>query len=310
MIPLAAVLLASTLYAGPEVAVAPPPRDAQPYVQLIGDVAASEDVALVVWRDGVALRGARVDRDGNTLDAAPLLIAYAPWDGVWVARGTTNWLVVPWQPDRLEATIVEDDGTVRRSMLLATHPAWPRVAFDGTTYLVAWHSSTQMGRIFATRITAAGDVVESEIMLTGGPLDIIDLLPSPGGGFVLVGQYGGVVATRFDAELRAVSQTTLHPENITYDAIAALEPDGGVAIAWRTADAVYVKHDRTETTTVPRERETQRGSWGGSTAASPSSSAKDAFPTWRRMDTTSSSRGTTASRRFDGSCATARCPSR
>jgi hypothetical protein len=247
----APILLASILLVGPEVPIGEPPRDAQPYVQRIGDVAAGDDLALVVWRDGTALRGARVDRDGNTLDASPLLIAYAPWEGAWVARGTTNWLVVTWQVDRLEATIVEDDGTVRQSMLITDRPAWPRVAFDGSTYLVAWHSPTQMGRIFAARISAAGDLVENEIPLTGTPLGIIDLLAAPGGGFVLVGQYGEVVATHFDPELHAVSRTTLHPENIAYDAIAALEPNVGVAIAWSAGDAVYLKRHGRETISVP-----------------------------------------------------------
>jgi hypothetical protein len=227
-------LLASTLHAGPEVAIAEPARDAQPHVQVVGDIAASDDLALVVWHDGTVLRGVRVDRDGNTLDAVPLLIAYAPWEGAWVARGATNWLVATWGPDRVVATIVEDDGTVRPSIPISADTGWPRVAFDGNAYLLAWYTPTQRGRILGARISADGEILENDILLP--PFLIVDLLPAAGGGFVWVGQQAEVVAFRLDAQARAMSGTTLWRAPIPHDAAATLEPDGKVVLGWKESD--------------------------------------------------------------------------
>jgi len=234
MIPVAILLLASTLLAGPERVVSEPAHDAQPYVQTASDVAASDDAALVVWQEGTTLRGVRVDRDGNTLDAVPLLIAYAPWEGAWVARGATNWLVATWGPDRVAATIVEDDGTVRPSIPISADTGWPRVAFDGHAYLLAWYSPTQRGRILGARIGSDGELLENDILLP--PFLIVDLLPAAGGGFVLVGQQAEVVAFRLDQQARAVSGTTLWPAPIAHDAVAALEPDGKVVLGWKEPD--------------------------------------------------------------------------
>jgi hypothetical protein len=239
MLVAAALLLASTLHAGPELPVSEAVRDAQPYVQTVEDVAAGDETALVVWREGHAVRGARVDRDGQTLDAVPLLIAYAPWEGAWVARGATNWLVVTSGPERIEATAVADDGTVGEPIVIATTLGIPRVAFDGNAYLVAWYDVTRQARIFGTRISAAGQVLESDIPITSANEAIIlDLLPDAGGGFVLVGQQAEVLAIRLDAQAREAGRTALMPTIIWYDPAVGIDGEGHLLLGWRDSEGL------------------------------------------------------------------------
>lgn len=63
---LSLLLLASALHAGPERSITPPVANASPYGQLVHDVAAGDDAALIVWEEDYQMfAAARVDREGR-----------------------------------------------------------------------------------------------------------------------------------------------------------------------------------------------------------------------------------------------------
>lgn len=240
MIPVAMLLLASALHAGPESPVSPPTRDSQPYVQSVARVAAGEDAALVVWGEGSEVRAARVDRNGATLDEVPLLIGYTPWRQASVARGTTGWLVAWFGPAGIEAKTVADDSTQGPAMNISTEtgPAW--VAFDGTSFLIAW-TNDQL-EIRGTRISASGQLIESAFPLSPERRRIVDLFPAQGGGFVLVTAAADVVALQFDEEGRQVSRRVLWTSGL-FSVAAGIEANDRIVLGWTIDGDAYVKRE-------------------------------------------------------------------
>ncbi len=239
------LLLASTLHAGPELPVSAPIRNAQPHVQRVEDVAGDDGRALVVWREDALVRGVRVDRTGMTLDAAPLLIAYASWEYARVARGATNWLVATAGSDRVEARLVSDDGAVGPVIPIAASAGVPDVAFDGNGYLVAWWD-VNASRVLATRISAEGEVLGSAIPLADSTI-FRAVFPAAGGGFVVVVQKENVEAIRHDAQAHEVSRTVLMPTIEWRDPVFGLDAAGHVVIGWHDAfDVAYIKREGAE----------------------------------------------------------------
>ncbi|HEY0160788.1 MAG TPA: hypothetical protein VGF28_26115 [Thermoanaerobaculia bacterium] len=153
------LLLAAVLHAGPERSVAPPTADASPYGQLVRDVAAGDDLALIVWEeDYQKFAAARVDRDGRRLDARPIVLAI----GDQAARGRGNWLVIGHRDSKITGQLVSEDGTAGAPFTIGEADVVERVrvAFDGTHFLVVWNLTHAFR---AARLDANGNIVERGI---------------------------------------------------------------------------------------------------------------------------------------------------
>jgi hypothetical protein len=146
--------------------------------QAAPQIATDDTTAFVVWydrRNGTswAIYGARVDADGNLLDPAGILIADA---GTYdpnpdVGFDGTNYLVV-WHynesgdPYNIYGARVSKQGIVLDTEPFAISEATggqmnPRVAFDGTNYLVVWYDSRSGSSydIYGTRVAQDGTVL-------------------------------------------------------------------------------------------------------------------------------------------------------
>ncbi|MEO0107555.1 MAG: hypothetical protein ABIK62_00030 [candidate division WOR-3 bacterium] len=141
---------------------------------------------LVVWEDRrngqMDIYGARLAPDGTVLDPDGILISGATglqWRSD-VAFDGTNWLVV-WQDSRsgqgydIYASRVSQDGRVLDTAGLAVCTAqqgqWsPKVAFDGTRYLVVWEDPRSGAReVYGARVAIDGAVLDtSGICIAGG----------------------------------------------------------------------------------------------------------------------------------------------
>ena len=123
--------------------------------------------------------GARVDRTGRLLDPFGIEIAIAPGAGrPEVAFDGTSYLVV-WQerrgsaPEirgaRVSTTGVPLDTRSFAISLGESRAYAPKVAFDGTNYLVVWYE-TNGGSVRGVRVTPAGGVLdEGDLELSSGP---------------------------------------------------------------------------------------------------------------------------------------------
>jgi len=139
-------------------------------------LASDGDVTLVVWGNTGTLHGARVRRDGTVVDAAPLVLA--PRDGVskWapsVAFGGGVFLVA-WEEyssttstDIFCKTVTPEGVISETSTPLAVEPNGqnrPSVAFDGTSFLVAWEdrrADVSNGDIYARRVRPDGTAIDA-----------------------------------------------------------------------------------------------------------------------------------------------------
>ncbi|HYK02692.1 MAG TPA: hypothetical protein VE974_13120 [Thermoanaerobaculia bacterium] len=179
---LTSLILAATLHAGPELAVSEPLPNASPYRQFVGEIAASDDVALIAWLEEDHVAAARVDRDGRPLDARPIALSSGPaYTRPSVARGTNEWLAVWSEEDVIVGRFIGDDGTAGERLTIAplAFRTPPYVVFDGTHYLVAWMASN---RIVGARLTADGQVVEvKELARTEGSYADFELVSLPSG---------------------------------------------------------------------------------------------------------------------------------
>jgi hypothetical protein len=147
-----------------------------------GDSDTTTDVAfdgtnwLVVWASE-GIRGARVSSGGAVLDTTPILIddsvGHENYPRV-ADDGGTSWLVV-WEDRRgtsdnldIYGARVRADGTVRdpagiRIAGAAADQRYPRVAHDGTNWLVVWEDNdgTQLST-HGTRVDPSGSVLEPQ----------------------------------------------------------------------------------------------------------------------------------------------------
>jgi hypothetical protein len=166
------LLLAASLFLGPERAVSTPLPNASPYHQSITDAAAGGDVALAVWlEEWSTVRAMRIDRDGRQLDARPLVLANRTVfrSRPAVARGNGRWLVVWLEDTQILGCFVDDDGRVG-SLLTILPAATERVAtvatvhvaFDGTRFLVVCAGDPQSAAVY---VSADGSVLGSAIPL-------------------------------------------------------------------------------------------------------------------------------------------------
>ena len=154
------------------------------YVPAAGDqalprIATDDTTAFVVWydrRNGTSydIYGARVDEDGNVLDPGGILIghcgSYDPY--VDVAFDGTNYLVVWHNAETSGQYDIYGMRVSKEGELLDAEPFFisdatgaqmsPKVAFDGTNYLVVWYDSRSGSYdIYGTRVTQNGTVLNS-----------------------------------------------------------------------------------------------------------------------------------------------------
>jgi len=143
-------------------------------------IATDDTTAFIVWydrRNGTTydIYGARVDKDGNLLDPAGILIArgnsFDPYPSI--GFDGTNYLVV-WGYRASGSSTYDIYGTrvSKQGIILDTEPfaiseatgaqMSPQVAFDGTNYLVVWYDSRGgTYDIYGTRVAQDGTVLNS-----------------------------------------------------------------------------------------------------------------------------------------------------
>jgi hypothetical protein len=250
---LTAFVLAATLHRGAEVPVTEPVPNASPYRQTIGAVAASHDVALLVWVEEQQLGAVRMDRDGKRLDARPIALSSAPVHArPDVARGANKWLAV-WSEGyvdsfTLAARFVDDQGVAGDGFTLAElpFPVRPRIAFDGTHFLVAW---SEEGVMRGARLTAAGQLVEVKELARAraryGEFDLVAL----SSGFALVTVHFAendftVEALRFTTAAELYSYTWLdHTTSAQLGSLFALADGDTLVAVWASTNGLFVARE-------------------------------------------------------------------
>jgi hypothetical protein len=226
---IAPLLLATSLFLGPEHAVSVPLRDASPYEQRVTSAAASDDTALVVWTDADGLRGVRIDRDGRQLDAAAIDIDHGlGFTGLpFVARGTDRWLVAWADQAQVKARFVLDDGSVGALLPIpleltgsAAIPA-VRAAFDGQQFLL----------LLAEENGSTAVLLDEQGQILGGKfsvaaieqgLDTIEVLATPSGFAVVFSQWFHDVP---EDEHYTIRLLRLHPDGTQSGSIQSLHTD-------------------------------------------------------------------------------------
>jgi hypothetical protein len=250
---LTALVLAATLHRGAEVPVTEAVPNASPYRQYAGAIAASSDVALLVWFEEQQLGAARIDRDGKRLDTRPIALASAPVHArPDVARGANNWLAV-WSEgynhgSTLVARFVDDAGVAGEPLTLSElpFPVVPRIAFDGTHFLVAWRED---GIIRGARLTAGGQLVEVKELARAranyGEFDLVAL----SSGFALVTVHWAdpestIEVLRFTTGAELYSYTWLDQTTSAQIGSLFALADGDTLVAvWGSTNGVFVARE-------------------------------------------------------------------
>ncbi len=204
---------------------------------------------LVVWQDDRKSRdtfdvyGSRVDGTGTSLDSAGIPLSTATGDQVYPAAcfDGTNFLVA-WQDSRngnhcdiygarlTQTGTVLDPGGLAISTA-ANYQQFPSVAFDGTSFLVAWQDFRGIGdysHIYGARVTQAGTLLD-----TGGfsisPTDYDQKSPAIA--------FNGTDYLVVWEDWRGSSYYDVYGARVTPAAVV-LEPDG--IVISQQADAEYL----------------------------------------------------------------------
>lgn len=195
---------------------------------------------LLVWSDGSDLRGTRIDATGNQLD--PNLVisnATGVQEMPQVASNGTDFLVT-WTDGRnadkdiyaarvtAAGVVADPNGIVVYS---GAHPQdWPRVASNGTDYLVTWETNLDGTNldVYGQRITAAGATLDG----SGIPIatsTTVEWLPS-------VGSLGGNYVVVW-SEFRDHLQADLYARRVA--ATGAVSDPGGVQLTTAGFDQLH-----------------------------------------------------------------------
>ncbi len=141
-------------------------------------IATDDTTAFVVWNDtragGWDIYGARIDENGNLLDPAGILIEICDQNDPYpdIAFDGTNYLVVWHDAETSGQYDIYGMRVSKEGELLDPEPfiisdatgaqMSPRVAFDGTNYLVVWYDSRGgTYDIYGTRVSQDGTVLNS-----------------------------------------------------------------------------------------------------------------------------------------------------
>lgn len=151
---------------------------------------------LVVWYQGSAPRAARIDTSGAKLDATALTpLSCDSW--AEVAYGAGVYLVVGSCGNEVRGRLVGLDGTLQGAsdFVIAPVPAAPRVAFDGTSFVVALDG---VG-LSAVRVTPGGAVLDAPVPVSSAGVSM-DIASSGNGVSMITWREGdGVRGSRFSA---------------------------------------------------------------------------------------------------------------
>jgi hypothetical protein len=134
-------------------------------------VASSGDCYLVVWYENRETYGARISTTGALLDSVPLMFAEPGTPRAFpdVACGDSTFLIIwPTSAQSIHGVRMTPAGVVLDSVPLLlqadsfTQAGYPRVAFDGTNFLVARHDAQPSPDEFrCVRVTPAGLLLDT-----------------------------------------------------------------------------------------------------------------------------------------------------
>jgi len=214
----------------------------------------------VVWHDerngSYDIYGSRVTPDGVVMDTSGIAVSTAADDQLYptVAFDGANFLVV-WEDDRtgysdVYAARVTPDGAVLDPTGIPVSTAgndqtFPAVAFDGTSYFVAWQDDRagDYYDIYGARVTPAGAVLDpSGIAISKVVYDqMFPAVTSQGAGFLVVWEddrngYGDIYAARVNGD------------GVVLDSVAiaisvAADDQGGPTVTFDGANSLVVWHD-------------------------------------------------------------------
>lgn len=203
-------------------------------------IASNGSEFLLVWSDGNDIRGTRIDATGAMLDTS-LVISNATGAQTTpsVASNGTDFLVA-WTDARnadtdIYAARVTAAGVVSDPTGIAVysgaHPQdWPRVASNGTDYLVTWESNLDGTNydVYGQRITAAGAALDGSgiAIATSTTIEWYPAVASLGGNYVVVW-----------SEFRDHLQADLYARRIA--ATGAVSDPGGVQLTTAVFDQLH-----------------------------------------------------------------------
>ncbi|MBN9685958.1 MULTISPECIES: MYXO-CTERM sorting domain-containing protein [unclassified Corallococcus] len=133
---------------------------------------AGDGIYLVAWGEGGSsydLKAQRVRPDGTLIDAQPLTLATSTRSGPASIASAGNSFFVVWEAagSRITGVIVREDGSVSSPISLP-RPAsntqtqsQPKVAFNGTHFLVVWTNYNGDYDIHAARVSPTGQLVDA-----------------------------------------------------------------------------------------------------------------------------------------------------
>ncbi|WP_375744367.1 MYXO-CTERM sorting domain-containing protein [Corallococcus interemptor] len=141
-------------------------------------VGAGDDMYLVAWGEGTSVQDVRAQRvraDGTPVDAQPLSLATATLSGPASIASAGNTFFVVWEEagHRITGVMVRADGSVSDPIhlpgpaTLLERQLQPKVAFNGTHFLVVWanHDTSTYGvsnyAIHAARLSPTGQGVDA-----------------------------------------------------------------------------------------------------------------------------------------------------
>jgi hypothetical protein len=237
----AILLLATTLHLGPERPIQTPLRDSQPGRQDLSHIAARGDMALVLWDETSALRGARVERDGKTIDTTPLLLGQDFFlEHSAVAAGPNGWMVVWSHGDGVIARTVAANGALGEPLTIAVTEDRPivHVAFDGQTYLIALEGSTAFA---GARLSETGQLLENFFITAADGRSIAGLHADPEGGFVLVAWRREIDVLRLDGKGRVRSSGSVAKATSLQRVVSGLDEQGQLVMSWVDGFDLYRK---------------------------------------------------------------------
>jgi hypothetical protein len=156
---------------------------------------------LVAWYDNYLFSGQKplqfaLMLTNGTKQLGPVNIPNsdnAGFDGFEVAAGGSEFLVAWTAFDRINATRVSNAGAVLGTQTVQITGNWitayTRVAFNGTSYLVAWQQWGDAGvTVYARRLTSAGVPVGTTLVVAGPAYSAVPLeILVSGTDFVLIG---------------------------------------------------------------------------------------------------------------------------
>lgn len=237
LLALLSALPSFALSVGPEMALSPGAIEPAPFRREQPRVASNGDGFLAVWVDHrtpfAQVRGTRVDRDGNPLDAESLWIA--PASTAAVASDGRDYVVAH---DRALSHVDAASGAVTPgSTIDVIGAAWLAIASNGSGYLVAY---TRNSRIEAVEVDADASLAGAPFFVMNGRASAA--IASNGDAYLIVGNQGrDLNATLVSGGKVVRDQLLADPARTkTFSGYAVASDGDGFLVAWRELDELRV----------------------------------------------------------------------